>query len=106
MSKATSHSKPARLTAQASQQLPPELLTGRLVSAARALLLMTQGELATACGVSTARITKFEVGMRRGAPDLRQRMRDHLEQRGIVFVVQDAEAVGVLLSRPLEHGPS
>lgn len=79
--------------ASSAQDQENFILTPRHVAAARALLEMTQAQLAEAAGVAEGTIKRFEA--RKGAlrPTRLAAIRDALRRRGVEFYNGDAPGV-------------
>ena len=69
------------------------LPTGRQVAAARALLGMTQKDLADCTGLAPNTLVSFERGERIPTEQTRQTVRSALEARGIIFSNGDRPSV-------------
>lgn len=70
------------------------------VRAARALLAMTQGQLAERSGVSLSTVVDFERDRRTVAPPSVAAMRAALEGAGVEFIPENGGGVGVRLRSP------
>ena len=68
--------------------------------AARALIGMTQPELATAAGFGLSTIVDFEKERRVVSSTAQIRMKDALEDAGIEFITNNGGGVGVRLKVP------
>jgi len=80
------------------------LLTGPQVRAARGLVAWSQTDLASAAGVGLATVQRLEAqnGMLRGMTHTIWKVRNALEQAGVIFIDGDASTgPGVRLSKPL-----
>jgi len=71
--------------------------------AARALLDMTQPQLATASGLGLSTIVDFERARRPVSQKALQAIRDALEQRGIEFIDENGGGLGVRLQKRRRH---
>ena len=71
------------------------ILTAELCRAARALLGMTQRELATAAHVGSQTVADFERGARAPMRNNLAAMQTALEAGGIDFIVDEGEGVGL-----------
>jgi transcriptional regulator with XRE-family HTH domain len=70
--------------------------------AGRALLPMTQAELAAASGVSLRTIAHFEAGERQPIPANLAALQRALEAAGVEFIPENGEGAGVRLRKPRE----
>lgn len=91
----TPHDPTAPVTNPALQTL----LIGRQIAAARALLQITQPELAAACGITRYTLSHFELGAltRKTQGALTAKAMKYLEKRGI-RLLYDGDEVGVMLN--------
>ena len=71
------------------------ILTAELCRAARALLGMTQRELAAAAHVGSQTVADFERGARAPMRNNLAAMQSALEAAGIDFIVDEGEGVGL-----------
>lgn len=69
---------------------------------ARIALGIPQKEAAIACGVGWRTMQRVELG-EPSTPDIRNKIRDEWERRGIVFIKEDASGWGI--RTPVHHGP-
>lgn len=72
-------------------------INGSLVTAARALLKMTQADLAAAAGLTEQAVNRFEKGRTVPRATTVEAIRMALENRGIIF--SDGDLPGVALDR-------
>ncbi len=70
-------------------------ISGKQITAARDLLGITQGELATACGVSTHTVFRFEAGKADPYRASLDKIVSELERRGIEFTNGDGAGVRI-----------
>lgn len=70
-------------------------ISGRQVTAARDLLGITQEELATACGVSTHTVFRFEAGKAAPYRATLEKIISELARRGIEFTNGDGAGVRI-----------
>ena len=86
---------------------PCEMITPEQCRAARALIDITQRELAHLAKIGESTVRDFEAGRRDPLPENLMAMRDYLEQAGVEFVADGETSskggVGVRLSRPRRH---
>lgn len=75
-------------------------LTPAHVRAARALLSITQVQLATISGVSPTTIRKFESGQLNPSEDTLLRLQISLEERGVRFLNSGSPGVRLVEQRP------
>ena len=71
------------------------ILTAELCKAARAMLAMTQKELAAAANVGSQTVADFERGARAPMRNNLAAMQAALEAAGIDFITKDDEGVGL-----------
>jgi transcriptional regulator with XRE-family HTH domain len=69
--------------------------------AARALVGMSQDDLAKASSVAKATIAAFELGLRQPYARTLDAMRGALEAAGVIFVAENGEGPGVRLRKTL-----
>lgn len=74
-------------------------ISGKQVTAARDLLGITQGELATACGVSTHTVFRFEAGKAAPYRVSLDKIISELERRGIEFTNGDGAGVRISFAK-------
>jgi transcriptional regulator with XRE-family HTH domain len=67
--------------------------------AARALLAMTQPELAARAGLGLSTIVDFEKSRRRLSAEAIKSIRDALESAGVIFINQNGDGPGVRLRK-------
>lgn len=79
------------------------LIHPRQCGAARALLDMTQQQLAELAGVTVKTVTRFESGEQRTTPLVIYALRRALEDAGILFIDQNGTGPGVALRERLEE---
>lgn len=77
-----------------------EPLTPAQCRAARGLLGMTQGELATAAGLGLSTIVDFERTRRAVSADAVRAIRSALEAAGLVFIDENGGGKGLRFRRP------
>lgn len=77
------------------------MMTGNQMKAARALLGITQTELAAAAGISVPTIKRMEV-QDTGKSSLENvlKVRKALEAAGVVFIAENGGGAGVRLAKP------
>lgn len=74
-------------------------ITSAQSRAARALLGITQGDLAAQSGVSQRSIASFETGEREPIPSILSALQHALEQAGIEFIAENGGGAGVRLAK-------
>ena len=79
-------------------------LTGRLCKAARALLGITQVDLANAANVAKQTVVNFERGAHTPYPNNLSAIRRALESEGVSFTVEGGTRLGVSWSDPSAPG--
>lgn len=72
--------------------------------AARALIAMTQTELAHSAGFGLSTIVDFEKERRIVSSTAQSRMRDALEIAGVEFIAENGGGAGVRLKKRKENG--
>lgn len=72
--------------------------------AARALLRMEQGELASAAGVARSTVIDYEKGERRPRQASIDALRSALEAAGVQFISENGGGFGVRLAKPNKAG--
>lgn len=75
------------------------IMTPAQCRAARALLDITQPQLATAAGVGLSTVVDFEKQRRQVADDSVRSIRAALETAGVIFVDENGEGPGVRLKK-------
>lgn len=76
-----------------------KLMSPSQCRAARALLDMTQPQLASSANVGLSTVVDFERERRAVSEDAVSKMQDALELAGMVFIPEDGGGAGVRLSR-------
>ena len=74
-------------------------LTAAQCRAARALLQLSQGELAEASKVAKATIANFEIGRREPYTRTLDDLREALEAAGVIFIAENGEGPGVRMRK-------
>ena len=84
------------------------MITSGQMKAARALVGLTQMDLANSSGVSIATIRRMEAspGLLGGTADNVWKIQRALESAGVIFVEEEGEPVGVKLRLPLAGSPA
>lgn len=80
-------------------------VSGAQIRAARALLDISQSELAAAAGITRVTLTTLETGRRVSYDATMQSVVDALRTRGILFVNDDS-GVGVVLGQQMPEPPA
>jgi DNA-binding transcriptional regulator YiaG len=83
-----------------------EQITPAQVRGARALLEMTQPELAKKAGLGLSTVVDFEKSRRRISTDATDALRKALEHAGIVFISESGGGIGVLFSKAKRSAPT
>ena len=78
-------------------------LSAPMCKAARAILRMTQAELATASGVSVATLRRFEVD-NTSSLDVQSKLLLYLEQHIFLIYNEADEIIGLMRKRKVEQG--
>lgn len=81
------------------------VITGRHIAAARALLNITQADVAEASGIHVRTIRAFELGDHMPRPATVDAIREALERRGIEFSNGDEPGVKLRRSRAVIPAP-
>ncbi|WP_211230448.1 helix-turn-helix domain-containing protein [Inquilinus limosus] len=79
-------------------------ITAAQVRAARALLNLTQRELAERSKVSHRTIVHLEADERQPVPATLSAIRQALEAAGVIFIDENGEGAGVRLKKPKPRG--
>lgn len=79
-------------------------ITAAQVRAARALLNLTQRELAERSNVSHRTIVHLEANERQPVPSTLAAIRQALEADGVIFIDENGEGAGVRLRKPRSDG--
>jgi len=77
-------------------------MTPEQCKAARALLRMEQGDLASRAGIARSTVIDFEKGSRSPRQGSIGAMRAALEAAGVEFIPENGGGAGVRLARPAE----
>jgi transcriptional regulator with XRE-family HTH domain len=80
-------------------------VTPAQVRGARALLEMTQPELAKKAGLGLSTVVDFEKSRRRISADAEDALRTALEHAGVVFISENGGGIGVRLSKAKKSPP-
>ena len=75
------------------------LITASQCRSARALIEMTQPELATAAGLGLSTVVDFEKSRRTVSADAVAALRVALEASGVIFIAENGEGPGVRLRK-------
>ena len=75
-------------------------MTPEQCRAARALLAISQDDLAASSGVAKATIAAYELGQRKPYASTMQKLIATLEASGVVFLEGNGDGPGVRLNRP------
>ena len=75
-------------------------MTPEICKASRALVNLTQRELAVIAGIATPTIADFERGARRPHGNNLRAIIDVFEARGLTFLEEGGEITGILIGRP------
>jgi DNA-binding transcriptional regulator YiaG len=74
-------------------------ITPAQVRGARALLEMTQPELAKEAGLGLSTVVDFEKSRRRISAEARDALKRALQEAGVVFISENGGGIGVRLSK-------